>query len=171
MASGSHENEAGSAMDRAEQPPVRLALGAERVLVVHAREDRAGIRVCREGDARPEIEIEIVITPAGPVLRARAAGLELDATDKIVARCREFRVEAEESIALEAARGGVTVRANDDVKLLGEQILLNCEREPPMPAWVPVARGPDATAAPRVITGDADLARAVFKDLPDAVDQ
>ena len=40
-------------------------------------------------------------------------------------------------IVLTARSGGVAIRANDDVAVAGEQILLNCDRESPPPGWVP----------------------------------
>ncbi len=145
--------------------PVHVALDAERTLTLSAAEGRASLSVQRHGLERPELELEIVMTSAGPVVRTRAVGLEIEAAESLVARCREFRVEAEESISLvsrgaiesragtsmhahaqqvtvEATRGNVLMRANDDVQLLGEQILLNCDRDPPLPPWIPAAAAP-----------------------------
>jgi hypothetical protein len=120
------------------------------------------------------IEISITLTASGPVLRARAAALEIEADTDLVARCRRFRVEARESLELiaggtllaegrrvtvEATHGSARVHANDDVQLLGENVLLNCERSPPMPPWVGLAPAMPRPALPvEDVSGDAKIA-------------
>jgi hypothetical protein len=114
---------------------------------------------------RAPVEIAIHITADGPIVRAAAAALEVSAKS-VVAKCERFAVEATEEVHLAgraitqqaieklrcegaevevvASSGDMRLRANDDVQVLGEQILLNCDREPPMPTWV--ARPPSGTA-------------------------
>ena len=118
------------------------------------------------------LEIEIRLTPAGPVVRARAAAIEIESEGDLVARCNRFGVEARESIdlvsagplraegrevAVRAARGSAVVEASDDVQLLGEQVLLNCDRPAPIPAWVAPAPAPERTVARQDECGDGDL--------------
>lgn len=103
--------------------------------------------------------VEITVTTRGPVIRASAVALEIDAADAITATCERFSIEARDVVSVRAreivhhatgrmhAEGGdidliardgdVRMRANDDVQLLGEHVLLNCEREQPLPAWLP----------------------------------
>jgi hypothetical protein len=123
------------------------------------------------------VAVEIAITAQGPVIRASAAALEIESATDISARCARFTVEARESvtlrapeityqasgvlraegssIALDAKAGDVRIRANDDVQVLGEQVLLNCERDAVMPNWLP--KPPEATLPREDITGDIDL--------------
>ncbi|HXI60662.1 MAG TPA: hypothetical protein VNO55_31590, partial [Polyangia bacterium] len=130
------------------------------------------------GDAH--LEIVISLTSDGPVLRARAAAMEIDADTDLIARCDRFRVEARESISLvsegilqtqgrrvdiEATQGSVRVRANDHVQLLGENVLLNCEPQPPMPAWAVPGESPApamTTVAVADASGDVELAAALM---------
>jgi hypothetical protein len=72
-----------------------------------------------------EVLLEVALTPAGPVLRFRAAQVQLDCTGAVEVRCESFHVQAGE-MTLEASRGNVDVRANDDVNLNGERVRLNC---------------------------------------------
>ena len=105
-------------------------------------------------DANGEVELRVVLTPQGPVLRLKAARVELDA-DVLGLRCRELEVDVREaarfqaasihtkttgdhelevggrshvqarSVAVEAALGSIELRANDDVEVEGERIWLN----------------------------------------------
>lgn len=98
---------------------------------------------------------------AGPVARLRAARVELETTSEVSLRCARFDVEATgginlraggdlttsaEAVGVEARSGRIVARANDDVQLLGEQILLNCDRAPAIPEWV--------TQAPSLVLGE-----------------
>lgn len=88
-----------------------------------------------------EVLLEVVLTPAGPVLRFHAAEVQLDCKGSFKVRCESFDVQATGDIvqqaggtlraesnemSLEARRGNVDVRANDDVNLNGERVRLNC---------------------------------------------
>lgn len=131
-----------------------------------------------KADGKTELELQVVISEAGPRLRVRAPSLEFVADEEIVARCRDFRVEAEGEVALraggslraegwnvrvEAQRGDLLLKANDDVRVLGEEVLLNCERDPPMPAWLPlaVASAPVPLLPRQDVTGDPSLLTAI----------
>jgi hypothetical protein len=87
------------------------------------------------------VELEVLLTDAGPVLRFDAAHLELRAAGRIRAECARFEVVAANDIAqtaggdlttrartttITSTRGDVHLVANDDVKLTGERIKLNC---------------------------------------------
>jgi hypothetical protein len=134
---------------------VPLRSGRE-VEVVPAR-DGAQLRV--RDEAGSGLEIEIRFEAAGPVVRVTARTLELEAAEHITTRCETFSVHAREhiemrsdgtivhtakeqarmegrSIELDASPGAVRVKANDEVQLLGEMILLNCGKPKPQPDWV-----------------------------------
>ena len=127
--------------------------------------------------------VEIAITARGPVIRATSvSALELEAATEIHATCDRFTVDAREAVTLRAGQitneasgtfraegravevdataGDVRIHANDDVQVLGEQVLLNCERDPPMPTWLSglTADGAPPSGLPRQdAAGDASL--------------
>jgi hypothetical protein len=132
---------------------VRLRGG--HLVEIASRDDGATLRV-RGADARDGIEIEIAWSPDGPVARVRAARIDLETSADVSLRCKSFQVQAAEDIKLraggaldasakavelEARTGRIVARANDDVQLLGEEILLNCDRTPELPEWVTQAPG------------------------------
>lgn len=169
--------------DASAREAVRVALDGSHELVVARRERGATLSV-RAASGQRELEIEIAFTERGPVLRAKAAAIELETEGAIAARCSDFTVDASRSIELRAGHdvvhraGGalsvdaaeievaarerdLTLRANDDVRLKGEHVLLNCERQGPMPEWVPrgleaIEETPAALAASDS-SGDASL--------------
>jgi hypothetical protein len=128
--------------DDVDVPGAPVALGRGWLVSFHPSDRGARLRL-RHPRQRP-VDVEIVLGADGPVVRAAAAALEITATDEISARCRRFSVDAAGSFAVRAAdvaltarSGGVAIRANDDVAVNGEQVLLNCDRDPPAPSWLP----------------------------------
>lgn len=128
------------------EPPrqSRIALGGYH-LVLDRTEAGGVLRLEGRDGAQP---LEIEVTPAGPVLRLRA-GLaisvegDLDlAADRLALHARSaFSLTSDGTIAVQArgdltseaaahaitaVLGDVAVRANDDVRLNGERIKLNC---------------------------------------------
>ncbi|HEX8985869.1 MAG TPA: hypothetical protein VF767_10565 [Bryobacteraceae bacterium] len=81
-----------------------------------------------------EVLLEVVLTPKGPVLRFQAAQVQLECQGSFKVRCDSFELETAGDIVqqaggemrLEALRGNLDVRANDDVNLNGERVRLNC---------------------------------------------
>ncbi len=63
-----------------------------------------------------EVEVRIVLTEAGPVVRLRAARLELDTTESVDVRCKQFQVHADE----------MRVRTEGDIHMNAAVIRLNC---------------------------------------------
>lgn len=109
-----------------------LALASGRSVVCRSKEEsRDEVTILGPGG---EVLLEVELTPAGPVLRFRAAQVELDCQGSLKVRCESFDVRttgdivqhAGGEISLEARRGNVDVRANDDVNLNGERVRLNC---------------------------------------------
>lgn len=88
-----------------------------------------------------EVLLEVVLTPSGPLLRFHAAQVALDCPGSVQVRCGSFEIETagdivhraggalraeSDEISLQARRGDVDVRANDDINLTGERVRLNC---------------------------------------------
>jgi hypothetical protein len=162
-------------------PTTNVPLGLEWVAALEPRDRGALLRL--HNPQRGTVDVEIVLTVDGPVIRAAAAALEITAATEIAARCARFSVEAGESfsvragriehdasgsvrasggeVALTARSGGVAIRANDDVALSGEQILLNCDRDPPWPGWIPLPRPEELTVPATNRQGDPELLRVL----------
>lgn len=158
----------------------RLVLGGGHTLEVMPR-SQAAIVTLRSPRDQVLLSFEVVITPAGALVRGQAAALEIEAS-RVATRCDEFLVDARERIELRSAGeiihqaagsvhvaasdidigasiGAVRVRANDDVQLLGEQVLLNCDRPAPMPEWVAPPVPPPVLLERQDGTGDVELIR------------
>jgi hypothetical protein len=80
--------------------------------------------VLRVGDAEElevrspdgEVEVRIVLTDAGPVVRLRAARLEVESAESVDVRCKNFNVRA----------GEVRVKTDGDIHMNAGVIRLNC---------------------------------------------
>jgi hypothetical protein len=144
--------------DQTQAGPASVPLGLGWVAAVEARERGAVFRL--QNPQQGAVEVEIVLTAEGPVIRAAAAALEITSATDVTTRCERFSVDASE-IALTARTGNVNIRANDDVAMNGEQILLNCDRDPPLPGWLPQPTLPEATLPAKQQDGDPDVLRAL----------
>jgi hypothetical protein len=156
-----------------------VRLGPGRALSVEQDTESARLRVRDEAGA--ELEIQIRFEASGPSVSVRARSLTLESSHHVLARCETFVVEAREKIELRsqgdvlqqadgnvrfaahnidvtAEPGSVRLKANDDVQLLGENVLLNCERPKPMPEWVRQRIRVDLTRIPpEAQAGDPEL--------------
>lgn len=82
--------------------------------------------------ASGQVELRIRMTEDGPVLQLDGIKLEVSAEDTIQLQCREFKVDAAESVEI-ASQGGLRVTSKDemalesevDVRVRGEKIWLN----------------------------------------------
>lgn len=159
---------------------VLIPLGFGRHLEVSASGDNAQLRV--QGENRQAIDMEIRFDANGPVISVRAPTLEIEATQRISTVCDTFSVHARQGITLhsdgdirqsaagracvearrvdvEASPGAIRLKANDEVQVLGEMILLNCEHpstETSLPSW---ASGPrvHADLPAQDASGDANV--------------
>lgn len=133
--------------ESAESPESRsMKLSSGRKLVVEQKENGDRITLQTAGDC---IELEIMITEKGPVLRFQSADLLFSSSGKVAVECEDFHVRARRSLVCEsegdlkqtakssfsavgeacsvrASRGDVEIKANDDVRVKGERIRLNC---------------------------------------------
>lgn len=159
--------------ERLQVLPQAVTVGATWKAELSATPNGALLRVAQPGRGAA-LEISVVLTADGPVMRARAPALEIESETDLVARCGRFRVEARDSVEivsggtmhaegrrmqLEATHGSVRVRANDDIQLLGENVLLNCDKEVhPMPAWaLPAPVPPEPSVPVQQVSGDEAL--------------
>jgi hypothetical protein len=78
------------------------------------------------------VELSVRFTPEGPVLRFASASVELTAAREVSVACERFSVRATgavrvegDTVDVEATRGDVTVKANDDARIYGERVRLN----------------------------------------------
>jgi hypothetical protein len=102
------------------------------------------------------LRLEVVLTPAGAVLRFAGPRVSIEAGGELSLRCARFEVHAEQislgatgnvalaagrglqvhaghdalvsaqAVKVEARRGEIALEASDDVALNGERVLLNC---------------------------------------------
>jgi hypothetical protein len=79
-----------------------------------------------------ELELRILLTEDGPILKLSAARLELEATDSISMKCKTFDLLASESASLTSegalsinSNDELTVNSDDDVRVTGKIIHLN----------------------------------------------
>ena len=153
----------------ASQPSeLRVTLSAGRVLHLAAAADGDRLEVLG-GDGR--VELRVTLTPEGPLLSFESASLELRAAKQVRVDCESFEVRARDTALLqagtthiEATRGRVEVRANDEVSLVGEQVRLNCDKPDDVPAWLEQELGarldrpePARSLPPQTVLGDAEL--------------
>ena len=139
----------------------------------------SGVKIALMHPEKEPLSLEIQLTEHGPILRTQVTAVEMDVSQDIVARCRRFEVDARESVSLrahdivqtaektlranagevelEATTGDIRLRANDDVQLLGEQVLLNCERPQVTPQWIALPAEPERSLPRQDVFGDADL--------------
>lgn len=78
--------------------PAVVPLGRGRSVEVHAERDVATLRIRGEGER--DLTIEIGFAPDGPVLRVKAARLELQSAREVSVSCETFQVNARQRIDL-----------------------------------------------------------------------
>ena len=100
------------------------------------------------------LQLTIELTPNGAKLHIDAIDIALRASGTVSAECDRFEVRARAeahvsspATTVESTEGDLTLIANDDVRARGERVLLNCDREDDVPAWMKSAM--DARLPPR----------------------
>lgn len=167
-------------------PPVVIPLGNGRSLEVRPDQDAATLQIRAEGDR--QLQIEVRFEASGPVLRVQAPQLQVETPRAVSFACETFNVDASRGIDLrsggditqaaagharvdaqqvdvEASPGAIRMKANDEVQLLGEMILLNSDDprlQKPMPEW---AAGPRAVpeVAVETASGDASVLEELLR--------
>jgi hypothetical protein len=135
--------------------------------------DASGADVIRVHTRGGECVLTVRVTDEGPVLRFSGAALEIDATRSIDLSCETLRLSATgdasievggdltervgggvrreaRSMAIEARPGGIVMKANDDLDLKGERVLLNSD-DPPMPLTMAEYRARILASAPAAL--------------------
>lgn len=98
--------------------------------------------------ATGDLELRIALTPEGPVLQLRGVRLEIDSTDTVAVRCKDFEIAATDSIRMSAAKdvaldaaGELRVKTMGQMHMDGEMIHLNSGDRAGypdgQPGWVP----------------------------------
>jgi len=126
--------------------PATLALSHGQVLAVEA--DPAG-SILRLSGADGQLTLSIRITPAGPVLHFGGAGLAIQAEGDLAVSARRLVLHGQEGVTvasggdltlhadrdlhskariqnITADLGNVNLKANDDIRLNGERVMVNC---------------------------------------------
>ena len=106
--------------------PTPLALpGGHHLIVEGSQEDGPGPRSLIHLRGPGPVQLTIELTAAGPVLWFQGPALTLNAGGALVLSAESVSIHARQDLQLSAG-GEVRVQANDDVKLNGERVLLNC---------------------------------------------
>jgi hypothetical protein len=113
----------------AEPQSAVLRFGSGRSLTASEAGGEEQIEIRAAGGA---LILSMRLTADGPVLSLSGVSLEIAAAKSLSLRAETLRVTAEKDIAIESVRGGVEIRANDDVAIVGERVRLNSD-DPPMP--------------------------------------
>lgn len=130
-----------------EAEPRTLELSGGGSLVLSESGERSRIELF---DPSGQLTLSVVMTPEGPVLKLGGAGLKLDVEGELSFSADNVKIEGRESVEItsggemrtEAAGrsyqharsheivselGDVRLKANDDVRLNGERVMVNCE--------------------------------------------
>lgn len=110
------------ASPHSESAAQRMALSSGRI--VEADVDESGRDKFTIRSTTGEVELQICMTEKGPLLRFRAADVELEATRDVKVHCEEFHVKAEKNIVQESG-GDLRQRIGGqaDVKVRGRMTL------------------------------------------------
>lgn len=115
---------------------LRLRSGRRAVFSGGRDEDRMVVTA-----ADGQVELSVCFTERGPVLRFEGAALRFETPGELSFDCEKLKLNAADSLELSAGGkmkaeahsvdvrsrlGNVNLKANDDVRLLGERIKLNC---------------------------------------------
>lgn len=72
-----------------------------------------------------DVELTIVLTDQGPVVKLRGATLEMEATEKLSMSCKQLDLRAEDNARIEC--GKLDIQADDNVKVYSdEQVMIAC---------------------------------------------
>jgi hypothetical protein len=143
----------------------RVALPSGRAVEVTAHGGLERLRVVGRGG---RVELTVVLTDAGPRLVFESADVEIKSVGAVTVDCERFAVNAKteaavraEEVRVEATLGDVAIRANDAVKLDGEEVLINCDARDDVPPWMRDSLQAQLTKAPATpaseVQGDASL--------------
>jgi hypothetical protein len=127
------------------QPEVVALSGQQRMLLVR-RPDGDSVQFV---NAKGAVTLSVTLTEHGPVLRFEGASVTLETAGRLAIEAEQLHLHGRDGVVLSTAgdlelramgdlrseariqhltatRGNVNVSANDDVKLLGERVRVNC---------------------------------------------
>lgn len=130
----------------ATEEPQELELRGEQRLRLERGPDGDLIQLC---DARGRLTLSIQVTDSGPVLRFEGQGLRIQAAGELTLEAEELRLHGRKGLNLttggdlalvadgdlaseariqeiRARLGNVNIEANDDVRIDGERVMVNC---------------------------------------------
>src|SRR5688500_8840658 len=105
-----------AAVDAPTSCPVEVPLPSGRSVTVRAGGGREVLEVRAAGGA---VEVEVVLTDEGPVVRLSGARLEIASPAAVRVDCRRLELRAAEGLSLESD-ADVRLRAGGDVHLNGK---------------------------------------------------
>lgn len=163
------------AYDVAERREERVPLRHGKLLQVTSEQDHD--RVVLVGKTG-RVELTLEITESGARVLVDAADLAIRAKNRVAVECDTFDVAARQIVAratesatieapnaaMHATEGDLSLRANDDVKINGERVLLNSDDELRVPEWMKSELGAklerdrsEVKVDAADVTGDASL--------------
>jgi hypothetical protein len=130
----------------ARNEPKEVELRGDQVLRLERGPDGDLIQLC---DARGRLTLSIQVTDSGPVLRFEGQGLRIQAAGELTLEAEELRLHGRTRLNLttggdlalvangdlaseariqeiRARLGNVNIEANDDVRIDGERVMVNC---------------------------------------------
>jgi hypothetical protein len=130
----------------ASEEPQELELRGEQRLRLERGPDRDLIQLC---DARGRLTLSIQVKDSGPVLRFEGEGLRIQAAGELTLEAEELHLHGRTGLNLttggdlalvadgdlaseariqeiRAKLGNVNIAANDDVRIDGERVMVNC---------------------------------------------
>ena len=119
---------------QSEQPEreVRLQHGRSLAITSAQNDDSDSSQTIELRAESGQVELRIRVTEDGPVLCVDGVRLSVAAADDIELRCKAFRVDAAESVAIESqgklevsSQDELHVQSKDDVRVRGKLIYLN----------------------------------------------
>lgn len=109
-------------LDRERETGMERLLPSGRSLILKTVDGREELEI---RSPQGELEVCVVLTETGPVLRLRGARLEFDSSDTISLNCRRLQVNSVEDVRIAARE--LRVRTESDIRMNGATIRLNCE--------------------------------------------
>jgi hypothetical protein len=168
MTAGGDDRESPGSAALAKIEPHVVTLQSGRRIETSLDEGGADVLHIRARDGRCVLSVRV--TDEGPVLSFSGAALEIAATRTLDLSCEDLRIHATggatidvegelvanaRSMALEAHSGGIVVKANDDLDLKGERVLLNSD-DPPMPLSMEEYRARILASSPAALPAKTD---------------
>jgi hypothetical protein len=161
--------------DAATRREERLPLRWGKLLQVTSEDDHEHVVLLGKTG---RVELTLEITESGAKVVVDAEDLALRAKRKLSVTCdtfevdaRRFDVRATESAGIEApdasvhaTEGDLSLRANDDVKVNGERVLLNSDGDVSVPDWMQKELGAKRAVEEKIAAADVSGDEALLRE-------